>query len=72
MPTELETSSRTHARLLLYVSIVLHSLRFMETKLLTHDVIVKMAPSFGSGDRQTLSVPGIVAVLVLIEPKFEP
>ena len=41
IPTELETSSRTHARLKLYVSIDLRSLRFMETELLTHDVIVE-------------------------------
>ena len=41
IPTELETSSRTRARLKLYVSIDLRSLRFMETELLTHDVIVE-------------------------------
>lgn len=41
IPTELETSSRTHARLKLYVSIDLRTLRFMETELLTHDVIVE-------------------------------
>ncbi|UVK48152.1 hypothetical protein BPNPMPFG_007463 (plasmid) [Mesorhizobium sp. AR07] len=41
VPTELETSSRTRARLKLYASIGLRSLRFMETELLTHDVIVE-------------------------------
>lgn len=41
IPTELETSSRTRARLKLYVSIDLRTLRFMETELLTHDVIVE-------------------------------
>lgn len=40
-PTELETSSRTRARLKLYVSIDLRTLRFMETELLTRDVIVE-------------------------------
>ena len=39
--TELRTSSRTHARLKLYVSINLADQRFKETELLTLDVIVE-------------------------------
>ncbi|MBS7701576.1 MULTISPECIES: PIN domain-containing protein [unclassified Chelatococcus] len=41
IPTELETSVRTHALLKIYVSIDLPSLRFSETELLTRDVIVE-------------------------------
>jgi hypothetical protein len=40
-PTELETSSRIHARLKFYVSIDLRSLRFLESELLTRDIIVE-------------------------------
>jgi hypothetical protein len=40
-PTELETWVHTHARLQIYVSIDLRTLRFMETELLTRDVIVE-------------------------------
>ena len=41
VPTELETTSRTHARLKIYVSIDLSSLCFSETELLTRDIIVE-------------------------------
>jgi hypothetical protein len=41
IPTELKTSVHTHARLKIYVSIDLRTLRFMETELLTRDVIVE-------------------------------
>jgi hypothetical protein len=41
IPTELETWSRTHARLKLYVSVDLPTLRFKEAELLTRDVIVE-------------------------------
>lgn len=41
IPTELETTVRTHARLKIYVSIGLRTLRFMETELLTRDVSVE-------------------------------
>lgn len=41
IPTELETSVRTHARLKIYVSIDLRTLRFMETELLTRSAIVE-------------------------------
>lgn len=41
IPTELETSSRIHARLKIYVSIDLRSLRFLESELLTRDIIVE-------------------------------
>jgi hypothetical protein len=40
-PTELETWVHTHARLKIYVSIDLRTLRSMETELLTRDVIVE-------------------------------
>jgi hypothetical protein len=40
-PIELETWVHTHARLKIYVSIDLRTLRFMETELLTRDVIVE-------------------------------
>jgi hypothetical protein len=41
IPTELETWSRTRARLKLYISVDLPTLRFKETELLTRDVIVE-------------------------------
>lgn len=41
IPTELEISVRTHARLKLFVSINLADQRFTETELLTRDVIVE-------------------------------
>ena len=41
IPTESETSVHTHARLKVYVSIDLRTLRFMETELLTRDLIVE-------------------------------
>ncbi len=41
IPTELETSVHTHARLKIYVSIDLRTSRFMESELLTRDVIVE-------------------------------
>ncbi|WP_442579332.1 PIN domain-containing protein [Mesorhizobium sp. ASY16-5R] len=41
IPTASETWSRTHARLKLYISIDLSTLRFKETELLTRDVIVE-------------------------------
>lgn len=40
-PTELETWVHTHARLKIYVSIDLRTLRFIETELLTRDAIVE-------------------------------
>ncbi|MEJ6784914.1 PIN domain-containing protein [Aminobacter sp. Piv2-1] len=40
-PTELETWVHTHARLKIYVSIDLRTLRFKETELLTRDIIVE-------------------------------
>jgi hypothetical protein len=41
IPTELDTWSRTHARLKLYVSVELSTQRFKENELLTRDVIVE-------------------------------
>lgn len=41
IPTELETWVRTHAQLKIYVSIDLRTLRFIETELLTRNVIVE-------------------------------
>jgi hypothetical protein len=41
IPTELETWSRSHARLKLYISVDLPTLRFKETELLTREVIVE-------------------------------
>ncbi|WP_157096384.1 PIN domain-containing protein [Methylosinus sp. R-45379] len=41
IPTEVETTIRTLVRLKIYVSIDLRTLRFMETELLTRDVIVE-------------------------------
>lgn len=41
VPTELETWSRNHVRLKLYVSVDIATMRFKETELLTRDVLVE-------------------------------